>query len=569
MQADVPDPGPQQLSTIEPVIDDAPAEIVSAAGDAIITIDRQARITGWNPSAERLFGWSRQEASGRQVDMIAGDDRRSELMSLVVPKVLAGETVATYDTVRRRKDGSTFDASVTAFPLRDRAGEVIGAASITRDISERIRLRTQREILQRITDAALAHLDTDSLLHELTTRLADAFQFNHVAVTLLDRSREVLVVRAVVGAGSASPSEIPLGAGFAGRVAAARRPLVVEDASTVEIIDPAVRAAARSLVGIPLISRGELLGVLAAATPARRRFEQDDLILLRLAGDRLALALDHASAFERAQSDNLLLQRSLLPDALPEIGGIELAVHYRAAAGQVGGDFYDVVPAPGGGLLAFIGDVCGNGIPAAAMTGMARHTLRALAMRPATPARIIRELNAAILRLDSRLPFMTAAVAAVTPTPDAAQLAIVLGGHPKPLLVRSDGDAAPIGRFGTLLGVYPQVELHTVRADLRPGDAVLLYTDGVTEARIGGEQFGERRLVEAAGVAAGDAEQIVRSVERAVLQHQPNPRDDLALLCIRVRQADSGRSISNQTELWTAPGSTPQRSASASTRYSP
>ena len=121
------------MTTVDPVVHDAPGEIVAAAGDAIITIDRQARITGWNPSAERLFGWSQEEVAGRQVDVIAGEERRSELMSLVVPKVLAGETVATYDTVRRRKDGSTFDASVTAFPLRDADGEVIGAASITRD----------------------------------------------------------------------------------------------------------------------------------------------------------------------------------------------------------------------------------------------------------------------------------------------------------------------------------------------------------------------------------------------------------------------------------------------------
>jgi PAS domain S-box-containing protein len=523
------------MTTVDPVIRDAPGEIVDAAGDAIITIDRQARITGWNPSAERLFGWSQEEIAGRQVDVIAADDRRSELMSLVVPKVLAGETVATYDTVRRRKDGSTFDASVTAFPLRDADGEVIGAASITRDISERIRLRTQREILQRITDAALAHLDTDSLLHELTTRLADAFQFNHVAVTLLDPVRNVLVVRAVVGGGSGSPTEIPLGAGFAGRVATLRRPLVVEDAATVDIVDPQVRRAARSLIGIPLISRGELLGVLSAATATRRGFEQDDVVLLRLAGDRLALALDHASAFEQAQRDNLLLQQSLLPDALPEIPGINLAVRYRPAGGQVGGDFYDVVPAPAGGLLAFIGDVCGNGIPAAAMTGMARHTLRALAMRPATPARVIRELNAAILRLDSRVPFMTAAVATVTPNPDGAQLALVLAGHPQPLLIRAGGDTAPVGRFGTLLGVYSQVELHTVRADLQPGDAVLLHTDGVTEARSAGEQFGEQRLAEVAGAAAGNAERIVQAVEQAVLEHQPNRHDDLALLCIQIR----------------------------------
>lgn len=523
------------MTTVDPVVHDAPGEIVAAAGDAIITIDRQARITGWNPSAERLFGWSQAEVAGRQVDVIAGEDRRSELMSLVVPKVLAGETVATYDTVRRRKDGSTFDASVTAFPLRDADGEVIGAASITRDVSERIRLRSQREVLQRITDAALAHLDTDSLLHELTTRLADAFQFNHVAVTLLDPVRKVLVVRAVVGAGSGSPAEIPLGAGFAGRVAALRRPLVVEDAATVDIVDPQVRRAARSLIGIPLISRGELLGVLSAATATRRRFEQDDLVLLHLAADRLALALDHASAFEQAQRDNLLLQRSLLPDALPEIPGMNLAVRYRPAGGQVGGDFYDVVPAPAGGLLAFIGDVCGNGIPAAAMTGMARHTLRALAMRPATPARVIRELNAAILRLDSRLPFMTAAVATVTPNPDGVQLALVLAGHPQPLLIRAGGDTSPVGRFGTLLGVHSQIELHTVRADLQPGDAVLLYTDGVTEARRAGEQFGEQRLAEVAGAAAGDAERIVQAVEQAVLEHQPNRHDDLALLCIQVR----------------------------------
>lgn len=522
------------MSTADRVLHDSPGGIVAAAGDAIITIDRQARITGWNPSAERLFGWSLEEVAGRQVDVIASDERTFELMSLVVPKVLAGETVATYDTVRRRKDGSTFDASVTAFPLRDGDGEVIGAASITRDVSERVHLRTQREILQRITDAALAHLDTDSLLHELTTRLADAFAFNHVAVTLLDRTRDVLVVRAVVGAGSGNPSEIPLGAGFPGRVAELRRPLAIEDASSVEIIDPEVRRAARSLIGVPLISRGELLGVLAAATASRRRFEQDDLVLLRLAGDRLALALDHASAFEQVQRDSLLLQRSLLPDALPAIPGIDLAVRYRPAGGRVGGDFYDVVPAPAGGLLGFIGDVCGNGIPAAAMTGMARHTLRALAMRPATPARIVRELNAAILRLDSRLPFMTAAVAAVVPNADGAELAVVLAGHPQPLLIRSGGDVSPIGRFGSLLGVQPQVELHTVREDLHPGDAILLYTDGVTEARSAGEQFGERRLAGVAAAAAAGAEQIVDAVEHAVLEHQPTVRDDLALLCIRV-----------------------------------
>jgi PAS domain S-box-containing protein len=309
------------MTTVDPVIRDAPGEIFAAAGDAIITIDRQARITGWNPSAERLFGWSQEEIAGRQVDVIAADDRRSELMSLVVPKVLAGETVATYDTVRRRKDGSTFDASVSAFPLRDADGEVIGAASITRDVSERIRLRTQREILQRITDAALAHLDTDSLLHELTTRLADAFQFNHVAVTLLDPVRDVLVVRAVVGAGSGSPAEIPLGAGFAGRVATLRRPLVVEDAATVDIVDPQVRRSARSLIGIPLISRGELLGVLSAATATRRRFEQDDLVLLHLAGDRLALALDHASAFEQGSGTTCCCSGCSCPMPYPRSPG--------------------------------------------------------------------------------------------------------------------------------------------------------------------------------------------------------------------------------------------------------
>jgi PAS domain S-box-containing protein len=227
------------------------------------------------------------------------------------------------------------------------------------------------------------------------------------------------------------------------------------------------------------------------------------------------------------------LQQSMLPPHLPEIDDTELAACYvPAAAGVIGGDFYDVFERGRGDWIITIGDVCGKGPEAAAATALSRYTIRAAAMEHSKPRLILAMLNDALLRADAR--GCTAVVARLRALKGKRRLTVASGGHPLPLHRSADGTTAAIGRFGTLLGMTDAVRHTDVTVELRPNDAVLFYTDGVTELRRGKDFYGDSRLAAALTRArCASARELVEGIEVELRGFQPRFRDDVALLAMR------------------------------------
>jgi serine phosphatase RsbU (regulator of sigma subunit)/anti-sigma regulatory factor (Ser/Thr protein kinase) len=233
------------------------------------------------------------------------------------------------------------------------------------------------------------------------------------------------------------------------------------------------------------------------------------------------------------------LQESLLPPHLPEIPGVQAGVEFRPAGERhvVGGDFYDLFPGDGRSWAIVVGDVCGKGAPAAAVTGLARYTLRAAAMHESSPSRVLELLNEAILRQLGPHQFCSVAYARLEPNGAlGARATVSNGGHPLPLVLRSDGTVEAIGTHGTLLGVFTDPDLSDEVIELRPGDSLVLYTDGLTDA------YAPQRIVTQADLAVAlgrchgrPAAELARDLADVMLGGGgTQPRDDIALLVLGI-----------------------------------
>ncbi len=298
----------------------------------------------------------------------------------------------------------------------------------------------------------------------------------------------------------------------------------------------------RSAMVVPLRSRGRTHGAITLATSVSdRRYDESDLVFVGELARRAATAVDTARLYHERDQVARTLQRTLLPPTLPDIPFAELAaIYHPAGAGsEIGGDFYDVFETGDGGWALAIGDVCGKGPAAAAITGLARHTLRAAAFREASPRATLEGLNRALLREVREESFCTVAAGRITEHREGALLVASAGGHPAPLVLRTDGRVEDATWPGTLLGIYSEIAVSDRATVLAPGESVVFYTDGVVEERRSGEQFGEERLRELLTACAGlSATGIAERVERAVLEFQPvAPADDIAVVVLRITEA--------------------------------
>jgi hypothetical protein len=250
-------------------------------------------------------------------------------------------------------------------------------------------------------------------------------------------------------------------------------------------------------------------------------------------GLRVGAAVDNARLYRTRAAIAQTLQASLLPPVPPEIPGLETASLYRpvGAGNEVGGDFYDVFSTGPGEWLVVIGDVCGKGAEAAAVTALARHTIRAAAMHRNSPADVLQTLNAAMLAQRAGR-FVTIACARLELGPDAVEATVACGGHPFPCVLRAGGAVEPLGTNGTLLGVLEHVKLADRSTRLAPGDALILYTDGLTEAAAPAVWTPEQLDAVVAGACGRSAQGIVDHLAGAV---EGPLRDDLALLAVRVQ----------------------------------
>ncbi len=292
-------------------------------------------------------------------------------------------------------------------------------------------------------------------------------------------------------------------------------------------------------VVLPLVARNRVIGMLTLGKPTDEHFRQEILELAEDLSRRAALALDNARLYSERTAISQSLQRSLLPPDLPHIEGVEVEVIYRAAGegNEVGGDFYDLFPIRDGVYGFAIGDVCGTGPEAAAVTGLARHALRLLAREGFGGPAVLERLNSAILDEGARSRFLTLLYGELWPQEDgSAKLKVVCAGHPLPLRLRQDGTVEPAAEPQPLLGVMDDLELYEQTVTLDPGDVLLCVTDGVTERREGTRMLGDDGLTDVlttcTGLTAGAvAARVMRAVERFA---SDAPSDDMAILAMRV-----------------------------------
>ncbi len=394
----------------------------------------------------------------------------------------------------------------------------------------------RRRHLLRITDSAQGYMSLEDMLSELLERIRGALEVDTAAVLLLDEDRGVLLARAARGLEEEVRQgvQVPLARGFAGRVAVEARPIIIEDLDHAEVVNPILRQKGiRSMLGVPVHVEGRVIGVMHIGTLVQRHFDEDDVALLQLAADRAALAIDNAHISEhRAVTE--IMQRTLLPDALPQIPGMRFSAKYLPAGSgiKVGGDWYDVFQLANGRVAFVIGDVVGRGVLAASVMAEIRTALRAYMLQGHKLAEVIRMLNELLVSMGRS---RGATLSIFELDPEAEELEAVNAGHLPPLLIEPDGHARLLEQtHGLPVGVCIGRDYQACRYPFPTGSRLLLYTDGLIERREESIDEGLGRLTVVAQVAAGRTDSsFADRVYRALIDETPL-EDDVALLAIEV-----------------------------------
>jgi anti-sigma regulatory factor (Ser/Thr protein kinase)/putative methionine-R-sulfoxide reductase with GAF domain len=389
--------------------------------------------------------------------------------------------------------------------------------------------------IESVTDTALAHLSVEDLLVELLERVQGLLEVDTAAVLLLDPSTERLVATAARGieAEVRQGVRIPVGKGFAGQIAAEKKPVILEHVDHTNVLNPILRERGiRSLLGVPLLRSGSVIGVLHVGTLIPRRFTDDDVHLLQIVADRLAFAAESRRAeLERAAAT--ALQRSLLPTQLPVVPGFEMTARYIPAEhGEIGGDWYDVFLSPSGWLCVVMGDVAGRGLGTAAMMGQLRSALRAHALHESDPAEVLDRLDQQALHFNYDA---MATVQLAVFEPSFERMHLSSAGHPPPVLAVPGQPAAVVDMPNDHpVGVCGGLRRRVTTVNVPPGALLCFYTDGLVERRDASLEVGLKRLYET--IDAGPVESVCSNVMGQLIGDDP-PGDDVAVLVLR--RADS------------------------------
>ncbi len=402
----------------------------------------------------------------------------------------------------------------------------------------RVALEERLRDIQSITDAALSRLDDQKLLTELLERTRAILHADTAAVLLLDYRSGHLIAISAAGLEEEVRQgvRIPVGRGFAGRIAAQHRPVILDRVDHSTVLNPILLAKGiRALMGVPLIAGGKVIGVLHVGSLTQREFTSEDVELLEMAAHRAATAL----ASLLAQEDRVAaeaLQRSLLPAALPADVSADMAVRYVPGEGKVGGDWYDVFGVPSGQMWVVIGDVTGSGLAAAVIMGRMRSALRAYALETDDPADGLARLDRKMQHFE---PGALATVLCAVFEPGLDRVRICSAGHLPPVIALP-GHAAEVAKIppGLLIGVSRDARRKTATLQITPGSVLCFYTDGLIERR---GQVLDDGLARLCRVVTAEPPEAACAAVMAAMVGSEAATDDIALLMLRCHPSASLR----------------------------
>jgi PAS domain S-box-containing protein len=559
---------------------------VAASSNGIVITDPRVPdnpIVYVNPAFEEISGYTADEVMGRNCRFLQADDREQPALD-ELREALTEARECRVVLRNYRKDGTPFWNELYVSPVHDEEGRLTNFVGFQNDITHRRRIEEERdallvkeqlarseavEVRRRLALLAAAgpslsaSLDYEETLEGITRLLVpeladwclldiveDNGSVNQLAAAHAEEEKEDLLrrLREHRQFWQGDP-------GSTAEVIRTGQSVLLPDLPDTtfyeralgrgEHLDIVLRLEPRSLMCVPLLARGRTMGAITLVLSSRseRRYDREDLLLAENLAYRCALAADNARLYRDRSEIARVLQKSLLPPHLPEIPGVEVGAEYLSVgeASEVGGDFYDLINTVEDGWICAIGDVRGKGVEAASVTALARYTIRAVTLKNDGPSEVLAALNEAMLRQLPEDRFCTVACVRLEPQDGSAGVGIDVSraGHPPPLLVRPEGTVEEVGCSGRVLGVFPEAELRDTSLRLMPGEALVLYTDGVTEARSpDGDFFGEGRLRDLLSSCPGcDAVTFARRVKGAVLDFQEGyQRDDLAVLVLRASE---------------------------------
>jgi PAS domain S-box-containing protein len=555
---------------------------VAASSNGIVITDPKVPdnpIVFVNPAFEEISGYPADEVLGYNCRFLQADDRDQPALE-ELREALTEERECRVVLKNYRKDGTPFWNELYVSPVHDEEGQLTNFIGVQNDITQRRRIEDERDLLLAKEQLARAEavevrrrlallaaagpslsasLDYRETLEGITRLLVpeladwclldivdDNGNVNQLAAAHAEVEKEALLKRLrehrEFGEGDPGSTAEVLRTGQSVLLPHLPDPTFYERAlGRGEHLDIVLRLEPRSLMCVPLLARGRTIGAITlVSSKPDRRYDREDLLLAEDLAYRCALAADNARLYRGRSEIARVLQRSLLPPHLPEIPGVEVGAEYLSVeeASEVGGDFYDLINTVEDGWICAIGDVRGKGVEAASVTALARYTIRAVTLKNDKPSEVLAALNEAMLRQLPEDRFCTAACIRLEPQDDSLGVGVDVSraGHPPPLLVSPEGTVEEVGCSGRVLGVFPEAELKDTSLRLMPGEALVLYTDGVTEARSpDGDFFGEGRLRHLLSSCAGcDAVTLARRIKSVVLDFQEGyPRDDLAVLVLR------------------------------------
>jgi PAS domain S-box-containing protein len=528
------------------------AEVVRGTQDAVFSKDTEARITSWNPAAERMYGYTAEEAIGRPVAMIVPADHRGE-DHVILERIMRGERIETYETERIRKDGARIDVSLTISPIELPGRGIVGASIIARDITAERRRRKAQEFLLAATRGLDASLDPIAAARNIArTAVPELAELCVIDFLRQDGRLGDSVVTAEDPEAAVRLERIrreapldPAGDHPVAQVLRAKRPMIWRNLRAPDTVaQVAQNEAHRQLMAeagyssaavVELAARGRTIGAMSFLhMRSDLRYDDADLELLSELADRAALALDNARLYRERDRMAANLQRGLRPPRTVDIPGLEISVVFEAAGEgvEIGGDFYDVFPNEDGCWIV-VGDVAGKGIETAGVSVAMRHSVRGLTLELDDPAEVLSRVNELLLEGETLNDFATALVIRLTRREDDWLLRLAGAGHPPAIHLSRDGAALAGG--GVLLGAVPEPALGRDERRLEPGDVLLLYTDGWLEAGSRERHRDPEELAELAAPGAGGAlNELTGSLRRdAVARGGGSLRDDMVLLAVR------------------------------------